>query len=227
MKLKVDPARLQVFHEARKRRLYVGELSYHKEKDQYEFIYDKRYLSLKNAIPIGPELSLFKKKHTTKATRFFPSLQDRIPSKSNPAYEDYCQAQGISPNEKNPIVLLGFIGRRGPSSFVFEPVYQNEFSSLDILKFRKQLDLARHDLAEAFDFSLPTLQRIEAGKSTDPNTIKRLQIYFEFPDVALWQLQQTGSRVHADIQDRLVDFFTGKLGVKSRSPDNSDGPKKF
>ncbi len=217
MKSKIDANRILVFHEARKRRIFVGELSYQKEKDQYEFIYDKKYLASKTAIPVGPELSLFKKKHTTTRNKLFPSFQDRIPSKANPAYEDYCKAQGISPNEKNPIVLLGFIGRRGPSSFVFEPVYKSDFSNLDIMRFRKQLRLTRHDLAAAFDFSLPTIQRIESGKSHDLNTIRRLQIYLEFPEVALWQLQQTGAKIHGDIHTRLINYFSEKNSTdKSR-----------
>lgn len=214
MKSKIDSAKLLIFHEARKRRIFVGELTYHKEKDQYEFSYDKKYLVLKNAIPVGPELSLFKKKHVTSENKLFPSFQDRIPSKANPAYEDYCKAQGISPSEKNPIILLGFIGRRGPSSFVFEPVYKRDFSNVDILRFRKQLRLTRHDLAEAFDFSLPTIQRIESGKSQDLNTIKRLQIYLEFPEVALWQLQQAGGRVHGDVHSRLLNYFNEKLSIE-------------
>ena len=48
---------------------------------------------------------------------------DRIPSKENPAYPDYCKSQGISVNETNPIILLIAIGKRGPSTFIFEPVF--------------------------------------------------------------------------------------------------------
>lgn len=136
---------------------------------------------------------------------------DRIPLRANPAYADYCRSQGVSVDEQNPIILLGSIGRRGPSSFVFEPVYEDIFSIEKIVAWRKQLGITRYDLATALDFSLPTFQKIETGKSQDHNTLKRLQIYFNFPEVALWQLRQTGSRVHWKVLSKLVEYFESRL----------------
>src|SRR5437870_1618161 len=107
--IKADENRLQIFHEGRKRRVLVGELIYKKGKDRYELIYNKSYASSKNAIPIGPDLTLFKLRHQSEKGQLFSSLIDRLPMKSNPAYKDYCHAQGVSPNEKNPIILLGSI----------------------------------------------------------------------------------------------------------------------
>src|SRR6202022_1252354 len=96
---------------------------YEKINDRYELTYNKKYAHSKNAIPIGPDLHLFKLHHQSKKGKLFSSFIDRIPEKSNPAYKDYCKAEGISSTEKNPIILLGTIGKRGPSSFIFEPVY--------------------------------------------------------------------------------------------------------
>jgi len=211
--IKPDKNRLQIFHEGRKRRVFVGELIYDKEKDKYELIYDKTYARSKNAIPISPDLSLFKLRHQSKNGKLFSSFIDRIPEKSNPAYVDYCKAQGISPNERNPIILLGSIGKRGPSSFIFEPVYSSEFDPAAITKLREQLQITQHDLAEALDISKATLQRIESGASRDLNTLKRIQILFEFPNVALWQLKQTGCRVHKDVLAKLIMYFMSILGV--------------
>lgn len=207
--IKLDKHRLKIFHESRKRRVLVGELIYNKEKDRYELIYDKRYAHSKSAIPISPNLGLFKLRYHSEKGKLFPSFIDRIPDKSNPAYNDYCKTQGISPTEKNPIILLGAIGKRGPSSFVFEPVYTSEFDSTDIIKLREQLQITQHDFAEAFDISKTTLQRIEAGVSHDLNTLKYLQVLFKFPEVALWQLKQTGSRVHKDVATTLIKYFKG------------------
>jgi DNA-binding XRE family transcriptional regulator len=209
-KLKLDDSRLYIFHEGR-RRIFVGELIYYKDNDKYKLIYDKKYAHSKNAIPIGPELDLFKTGHVSAVGELFPSLRDRIPSKLNPAYKDYCKSQGISINEENPIILLGFIGKRGPSSFIFEPSYKNEFSKKDILSFRENLKISQYDLATAFGLSEVTLQRIETGKSQDDNTLTRIQIYFEFPEVALWQLKQTGNKVRSDVLVKLVSYFESKL----------------
>lgn len=210
---KPDKYRLKIFHEGRKRRVLVGELIYDKEKDRYELIYDKNYAHSKNAIPISPDLNLFKLRHRSEKGKIFPSFIDRIPDKSNPAYNDYCKAQGISPTEKNPIILLGSIGKRGPSSFIFEPVYYSEFDLTDIIKLREQLQITQHDLAKAFDISQTTLQRIESGVSRDLNTLKYIQILFIFPEVALWQLKQTGSFVHKDVLTRLVKYFETKVSA--------------
>lgn len=208
--INLDVSRLYVFHEGRKRRVFVGQLAYVEEMDQYEFFYDKKYAHSKRAIPLGPELDLFKLRHVSTKGKLFPSLMDRVPLKSNPAYEEYCRSQGISPNENNLIILLGAIGKRGPSSFIFEPVYKSTFSIGDIVRLREQLKITQHDLALALDFSELTLQKIEVGKNQEANTLKRLQIYFEFPEVALWQLKQTGNRIHANVLEKLIEYFEHK-----------------
>lgn len=211
--IKLDKNQLHIFHEIRKRRIFVGTLIYHKEENQYELIYDQNYANSKNAIPLGPNLSLFKTHHISPKGKLFPSFLDRIPSRENPAYEDYCYSQGISVNEKNYIILLGSIGKRGPSSFVFENVYINPFSSKDIIALRENLNITQHDLAEAFGISKITLQRIESGTSKDPNTLKLLQIYFEHSEVALEQLKLTGSRVHIRVLSKLQKYFKDKISV--------------
>jgi DNA-binding XRE family transcriptional regulator len=205
--LKTDPHRLQVFHEGRKRRTFVGELIYSKEKDRYEFTYNRKYTLSRNAIPVGPDLNLFKLHHVSKRGEIFKSIHDRIPDKSNPAYADYCLSQGISPNEKNLILLLGTIAHRGPSSFIFEPVYKDDFNVSDIKKLREELQITQHDFAEAFDINQQTLQRMESGASQDLNTLKRIQILLNFPEVALWQLKKSSARVHSSVSSRLIRHF--------------------
>lgn len=163
--------------------------------------------TLKVLYQLGRSLILFKLNHLSETGKLFSSFIDRIPDKSNPAYKDYCKAQRISFDEKNPIILLGTIGKRGPSSFIFEFVYSSEFNPCDIVKLREQLQISQHDFAEAFDISKTTLQRIESEKSYDLNTLKRIQILLEFPEVALWQLKQTGSRVHKDVLSKLIVYF--------------------
>ena len=104
-------------------------------------------------------------------------------------------------------MLLGTIGKRGPSSFVFEPVHQTDFKPSDIIVFRKKLDITQYDFSHAFDISQATLQRIEAGKSNDDATLKKIEIILTFPDVALWQLRQTGGAIHHQALMRLRHYF--------------------
>ena len=203
---KAVPNQLNVFSEGRKRRIFVGTLIYDDSKNTYEFRYDPKYARSKNAIPIGKELDLFKKINTSKG-KLFPSFEDRIPSKENPAYIDYCRSQGIDVEEKNQIKLLMSIGKRGPSTFIFEPIYQNNFSSEEIKKFRADLGLSINDMALAFDLNPPTLQRLETGGKTDLATLRRIQIYLTFPKVAMWQLTLTVGRLHTDIFHSLWNYF--------------------
>lgn len=207
--LKLIPDELNIFHEGRKRRIFVGKLIYKKKSQQYELIYDKGYVYSENAIPLGPEFSLFKLHHISEKGKLFPSFNDRIPSKNNPAYKDYCLAQGISLNESNPIILLGFIGKRGPSSFIFESVYSSGFSTEDIKILRNKVGITQHDLAMALDINRTTLARLETGKSQDSNTLKMIEIFFKFPDVALWQLKQTGGWLNNEAHSKLMNYFNG------------------
>jgi DNA-binding transcriptional regulator YiaG len=211
MKSNIDPNRLEVYSEGRKRRIYVGELFYLPKKKKYCFRYDDKYRASSVAIPIGPELDLFKKEHFSKADRLFPSFIDRIPSRSNPAYEDYCRAMEISPSEKNQIILLGSIGKRGPSTFVFEPVLQSTLSSTQILEFRSQLKLSRYDLSQVLGCNELTLQRIERGQQSDSFTFRLIEIFFEFPEVALWQLDRTERKVNSEVAQTLREFFKMRL----------------
>jgi len=206
---KIDRTQLQVFSESRKRRVFVGTLTWNREKNQFEFRYDPKYAKSKTAIPIGRELDLFKKAHVSKG-KPFPSFADRIPSKENPAYDDYCHSQGISVDEANPIILLISIGKRGPSTFVFEPVFLNSFTGEDVRKFRESLGISIHEWAAAFDFNPPTLQRLESGKKADLSTLRRAQIYLEFPDVALWQVKMNSGKIHAETLQKLWSYFEKK-----------------
>lgn len=218
---KIDQAKLNVFSESRKRRIFVGTLAWDKTKNTYEFKYDQKYSRSKTAIPIGKELDLFKKTHTSKG-KLFPSFSDRIPSKENPAYEDYCKSQGISIDESNPIILLVSIGRRGPSTFIFEPIYLNEFSYENVRKFREEYKISINDFALAFDINPPTLQRLESGHKTDLGTIRRIQIYLEFPKVALWQLELNSGKLHTDAFQKIWHVFE-ILGRKSKTNNSKIG----
>ncbi len=208
----IDKNHLHVFAESRKRRIFVGTLKWDDLKSQFEFKYDSKYARSKKAIPIGKELDLFKKTNISK--NLFPSFADRIPDQDNPAYEDYCLAQGISLEEKNPIILLVSIGRKGPSSFIFEPIVNNEFSTSDLKAFREQLDISIQDVALAFDMNWPTLQRLEAGKKVEMGTLRRLQIYLQFPQVALWQLSLSIGKLHSNTFNRLWQHFEGEKRKK-------------
>ena len=135
----------------------------------------------------------------------FKSFEDRIPSRQNPAYKDYCRQMGIDPTEKDPIILLATIGHKGPSSFVFEPSYSSLVSKENLHQYRKNLGLTYREFADIFDFSTRTLQNFEANSSVSKDTIKRLEIYALFPQVALYEVVKNGGILTSEKKHQVME----------------------
>ena len=156
---------IEIYLQHKLTRTYVGKLTKIKKnkKDLFLLQYDSQYLIKENSIPLGPELSLARQSY--ESLDLFPSFQDRIPSKENPAYIDYCKTTGISKDEQDPIILLATIGKQGPSSFVFEPIYKEDFETVNLKEYRQELGLTIREFADLFDISASHLQKIESKKS--------------------------------------------------------------
>lgn len=172
---------VDVFLEKRKTRLHVGVLK--KVDGKIMFTYDNHYFNAKNIIPLGPEFPLTQKQFVS--SQLFPSLEDRIPSQQNPAYPEYCQLMGIDPNERDVFILLSTIGRKGPSSFIFSPLFERNMKPEDLIKFRESLGLTTREFAKVFEFSQPSLNALERGRTSGKDILKRLEILLNFPAVAL------------------------------------------
>ncbi|MBI5345800.1 MAG: HipA N-terminal domain-containing protein [Chlamydiae bacterium] len=203
MGLKLSVIAVDVFLEKYKTRIFVGTLK--KEKNQFLFIYDDRYLRTQNIIPLGPELPLTKKEFRSDV--LFPSFEDRIPSRQNPAYPEYCKAMGINTKENNPLILLSTIGKRGPSSFVFEPHFERSFSVQDLIEFRKALGLTTREFAEIFEIPQASLNALERNRSSGKDLLKRLELIIKFPDVALYLLIMNGGFISFDKWQNAKDVL--------------------
>jgi len=190
-----------VYLERRKSRRFVGELTYDIKEKAYVFQYDKRYLNLK-LIPLGPELPLGRKRFVSKT--LFESFADRLPSRENPAYRDYCMAEGIDVNETDAFILLTTIGKRGPSSFVFESKYESIFNAEDVKAFREELHLTTKEFSLGFAIAEKTLISIEGGIGRGRDVMKRLELYIRFPLVALFEFQRNCAQIHRE-KRRLVE----------------------
>lgn len=211
-KEEIDATKLHVFFERLKKRFLVGALHYSEKRDKYTFEYADSYQNMPKAMALSPELSLLKKKHVSKKGKLFDFFVDRIPLKENPAYKDYCKAVGISEKEDNPIVLLATLGRKTfISHFVFEIIPKKTFKYEQILKERKELNISQDDFSKIFDIPIATFQKVEQGKSENKNILKLLQIYFEFPEVALWQIEKSSSKVSEKAYLRVKKHFLKKI----------------
>lgn len=203
----METINLGVFLERRASKTYVGKLFL--KDNQYVFEYDKSYAYAENSIPLGPDLPITKRVH--KAEKLFASFADRIPSKRNPAYIEYCEKFGISPNEKDEIILLSTIGKRGPSSFIFEILDKNQYTATDYIKFRNDINLTIRDFAAVFDIGISTLQKLEKNSSQVKESLKRIEIYDRFPEVALFELNRNGKLIHSTKKEITESILKEKI----------------
>lgn len=200
---KID--KIDVFSQIASRRIFVGNIW--KEHGLFYFAYDKKYRRLKKSVALGPEFPLWKETFSSK--KFFPSLADRIPSRQNPAYEDYCKQWGIPVKENDPFVLLTTIGRRGPSTFVFERTPRS-YSAEKLKKFRERIGLKQRDFALLFGTTQTTLTKLETGKGENAFMMTFFMLCDEEPAALKWLLQERGQYIHDD-KRTLIEQLLGKI----------------
>ncbi len=198
---------VQVYLELKKSRLFVGVLK--KVGEKFIFCYEQKYLRERNAIPLGPEMPLTRLKYESE--RLFVPFTDRIPTRENPAYPDYCRTMGIDVNEDDPMVVLSTIARRGPSSFIFEPIYKDTFTAEDLLAFRHSLKLSVKEFAEVFDFSSAAITRVERKQSSGREILKRAEIYAHYPEVTLDQIRYRSWSLHSTKQMHIESLLKNMI----------------
>ncbi|MBS0616098.1 MAG: HipA N-terminal domain-containing protein [Verrucomicrobia bacterium] len=203
MGLKLPIVNVAIYLERRKTRLLVGHLK--KSGANFVFTYDDRYLRARNVIPLGPEFPLTQREF--KSRSLFPSLEDRIPSKQNPAYPEYCQAMGIDPQENDALILLSTIGKRGPSSFVFEPIFERSFTIQDVIEFRKSLNFSTREFAQIFEISQTALNALERKRSSGKDLLKRLEIIVRFPSIAIFFISINGGILPSEKREAALEFL--------------------
>ncbi len=195
--------KIDVFSQIASRRIFVGNIW--RERGLFHFAYDKKYRRLKKSVALGPEFPLWKESFSSK--KFFPSLADRIPSRENPAYEDYCRQWGISAKEDDPLVLLTAIGRRGPSTFVFERTPRS-YSAEKLKNFRERIGLNQRDFALLFGTTQATLTKLETGKGQNAFMMTFFMLCDEESTALRWLLRERGQCIHDDKRtfiERLLD----------------------
>jgi len=195
---------IEIYAEGRRTRKLAGVLRREKGtsgETGFRFTYEDDYLKWDKAVSVGPELPLTGR--TYFSAKLFPSFRDRIPSKKNPAYGEYCLATGIEIYEDNPFVLLTTIGKRGPSCLIFEPLAEESFKAEDAIAFRRSLGLSLRQFGLLFDFAPYTIQKIEAGKSSGRDVLKRMEIYTRFPEVAWFEMNRNKASVHTQLWKQI------------------------
>jgi HipA-like protein len=198
---------VDVYLEKRKTRQYVGRLS--REGKKFVFTYNESYLYKNKAIALGPELPLTKKKFSSET--LFQTFEDRIPSKKNAAYTEYCRMVGIDPTERDPLTLVATLGQKGPSSFIFSPAPTTNLTNKDILNFRKALNLTIREFSDLFDFAPATINRIEKKSITGKDSLKRLEIYYNFPEIALYEAKRNRFKIHEEKINFVEEYLKSKV----------------
>lgn len=199
---------IEVYAEGKRTRKLAGILVREKNSSGepgFKFTYEDDFLKWDKAVAVGPELPLTGKSYFS--TNLFPSFCDRIPSRQNPAYGEYCLATGIEIYEDNPFVLLTTIGKRGPSCFIYEPHVNVNFKAEDAAAFRKSLGLSLRQFGLLFDFAPYTIQKIEAGKMSGRDVLKRMEIYARFPEVARFEMNRNKASAHSELWEKVSKVY--------------------
>lgn len=197
---------VDVFLEKSQKRAHVGMLE--KRQGQFCFEYTPAYFKAKKSFPLGPEFPLTRKTFFSK--KLFPSFTDRLPDPENPAYSDYCAAVGISITTTDPFILLTTIGKRGPSSFIFEPIYDNTFTFEDYKKFQKYLGLSTQEFSRFFDISMSSLPKIKAGQTSGKEILKRIELYKKIPQTLKFFIKKNSKYIHPKKMENLIK----KMSIK-------------
>jgi len=206
---------VDIYLEKKSTRQYVGRLQ--KKGRKFVFDYDKAYLKRDTPIALGPDLPL--QIDTLISSRLFPSFFDRIPSRDNSAYKEYCQSVGISPSETDPMVLLAKLGHKGPSSFVCVPVEESGIlSGADLKLFRKKLKLSMREFSELFGISFASVYRIENNKTKGKHLLKKIKLYFQSPQMALEKIRMTGNKINESKRIFVENFFKSKIKSEIKVP---------
>lgn len=183
---------LELFLEYRASRKKAGTLK--RENGNYTFTYQESYLKSRFSLSAGPEFPLTRRSFSSDT--LFPSFLDRIPDKANPAYPEYCRAYGIDPEEKDEMVLLSTLGQRTASSFIFFQKKELIARPEELREFRKALGLGLRDFADLFDTEYSTLSRIENGKTSGVEFMRRMYIYLRHPDTAREIMKANRGLIH-------------------------------
>jgi HipA-like protein len=197
---------VDVYLQKRKSREYVGRLF--REGEKFVFTYNDSYLYNDRAIPLGPDLPLTKNRFSSRS--LFSTFEDRIPSRKNPAYSEYCKMVGIDPSEDDLLTLVATLGQKGPSSFIFSPASTLGLKNEDVLNFRKNLNLTVREFSELFDFAPATINRIEKKTISGKDSLKRLEIYYYFPEVALYEVKKNRFKIHEQKIKHVEEYLSSK-----------------
>lgn len=204
MNFKLDYSQVKgvlVFMEVYTNRIFVGTLV--RNQGIYEFTYEKSYLKYKKAIPMGLDLPLTRS--FFKSEILFASFQERIPSKGNRVLTKYCDVFGISIHEKDPLIILSTIARKGLySCFIFSPLWKESFTVDDLRKFRKYLGLSTHDFEKAFGVAQASLVRVENGQASGSEILKKIEIFYENPEMTINYIKKYGNSLHSTKKEKLL-----------------------
>ena len=164
---------------------------------------------MKSAIPLGPELPLWKEGISSPS--LFPSFLDRLPSKNNPAYKDYCEQCGINSNEQDILVLLVTIAHRGPSTFILEKAYENSYGAQQLKLFRQRLSLTQAEFEVLTGISHMTLVGLESSRIKNDFWLRYFELLDQVPQAMKWLLDQRGQFLHDEKRLKIMNGISPVL----------------
>jgi HipA-like protein len=181
---------LKAFCEFERKRMLVGTLT--RDAGTYTFVYSKSWLFYDGQFQLGPDLPLSEKPYRSK--KMFQAFLGRIPPRSSENYARYCEERGIKVDESDLFVLLGTIGHKGASSFVFELDDSDERQAKVLTAVAALVDEFSYDIiAAAFGITKTGLYKLLTKKVPVQNSsiYSVLEICIFNIDAARWKISSS------------------------------------
>jgi hypothetical protein len=67
------------------------------------------------------------------------------------------------------------------------------------------------EFSELFDLSASTIYRIENNKTTGKDALKRLEIYYMFPEIALYEAQKNAFKINDEKRKHVEKILTSSI----------------
>jgi HipA-like protein len=181
---------IKAFCEFERKRILVGTLT--RTDGTYSFVYSKPWLYYDNQFQLGPDLPLREKPFQSKT--LFQAFAGRIPPRNSENYARYCEERGISTDETDQLILLGTIGHKGASSFVFELDYSHERQTQVLDAVGVLVDTFSYDIiAAAFGITKTGLYKLLGKKVSIQNSsiYSTLEICIFNTNAARWKISSS------------------------------------
>ena len=81
------------------------------------------------------------------------------------------------------------------------------FGPHELKSWREELGLSSRDFADAFGLSQANLVRVENGKASGRDVLNKIQVFYVFPETAIFYVRKYASNLHSYKKCQLLNYL--------------------